>query len=748
MSQTRTIARRTFLIGSVAVTGGVIFGGAFATRPAPNPLLDDLAEGEAAITPYVKIDANGITFITPRADKGQGAYSAQARLIAEELDIDPAKVRLDPGQPAQAYYNAEVMAEGLPVPGYERGWLVERVRDGMQIIGRLQSFQITGGSSTVPEMFHRLRLAGAVARETLKKAAAVRFGVDVAALRTEDGAVVLPDETRVPYTDLATLAAQTQPVKGVPLRPPEQWRLIGKPMRRLDVVDKSTGRQQYGIDLRLPGMLYATARANPGLGGDVVSMDTSAAEAMRGVRKIVPIPHGVVVIADNTWRAFKAAEAIQITWGPGPYPASTDKMWDVLTASMTPDRQNSQLRDDGDVDKALTDCETTVEAEYRTPYLAHAPLEPMNATVQVTEDAIDVWTGTQIPAHMRRHIAERTGYPEDRIRIHGQMMGGSFGRRLEDTYVMQALEAAMAIPDTPIKMTWSREEDMTHDYPRPMALGWMRGGLKDGKIAAFDVRCASQSLSASWFGRLDRPLPGPDEFIVAGAIDQPYAITNSRVTGYAAPEMVPVSSWRSVGASSNSFLHEGFLDELMVAGGVDPMEERLRLVHHMPSRKVLEAVAEMCNWKGTDLGPDRGRGLAFCYAFGVPVAEVVDVTMTPAGLRIDKVYVAADVGTVINPTNVRAQLSGGVIWGLGHAIQAELVYQNHAPIQTNYHTYPGMRIYQTPEIEVRALENAEKVCGIGEPGVPPAAPALANAIFAATGERLREMPFRKFIDFV
>ena len=285
-----------------------------------------------------------------------------------------------------------------------------------------------------------------------------------------------------------------------------------------------------------------------------------------------------------------------------------------------------------------------------------------------------------------------------------------------------------------------------HDYPRPLAMARAQGKVTDGKLAAFDMAIAAPSVAESQMARVNQPIFGPDIFIVAGAWDQPFAIPDYRVTGHRVPAMVPVSSWRSVGASGNSFLHESFMDELCHEAAADPLEERLRLCTHDASRKVLEAVGEMSDW-GAELGPGRGRGLAFCLSFGVPVAEVVEVRQTDAGLKIDRVFVAAEVGRVLDPVNFEAQLSGAVIWGLGHAMNCELTYRDGVPQQDNYHLYEGLRLYQTPRIEVRGLENGGKLRGIGEPGVPPAAPALANAIFAATGQRIRELPLSKSVDF-
>lgn len=746
MGRVKTIARRSFLIGSAAIAGGVAFGTYLYKREGENPLLADLKPGETAITPYVRIDAQGITLITPRADVGQGAWSMQAHLIAEELDIDPATATVSPGPASAIYYNGVVGAEAMPIAATSDTLLARTGRGAADVMGKLMGLHITGGSSTVPDMYDRLRMAGAVARETLIRAAMKQTGLPRDQLSTENGHVVLPDGSKIDYLDLAVAAADIDPVQDVALRDPSQWRYLTKPQKRTDMVAKSTGTLTYGIDMVMDGMVYATTRTNPAMGGGIIGFDAAAAQAMRGVRSVLPITGGIAVVADNTWRAFQAARAVDCDWGPSPYIGNTADQFDAVAASMTDDHQDSRFKDEGDVTAAL-DGADVIEAEYRIPYLAHAPLEPMSVVVKMTRTRLDIWTGTQIPRFVQANMAKLTGLDADNIHVHVLMSGGSFGRRLEDDYVAQAVEIALQLRDTPIKMIWQREEDFTHDFSRPLGIARGRGAVKSGALDAFDLSIAAPSVAESSLARLGQPAIGPDVAIVAGAWDQPFAIPNYRVTGYRTPAMVPISSWRSVGASGNGFLHESFMDEMCHAAGVDPLEERLRLCWHAPSRKVLEAVGEMSDW-GSDLGPNRGRGLAFTLAFGVPVAQVVEVTNTDRGIRIDKVFVAADVGRVLDPVNFEAQVQGGVIFGLGHAMNCEMTYVDGAAQQDNYHAYEGMRLYQTPEIMVRGLENGDKIRGIGEPGVPPAAPALANAIFAATGQRIRELPLSKSVDFV
>lgn len=746
MSRLGKIARRTFLAGSAAIVGGVVFGIYKYRTPFDNPLLDDLAEGEAALTPYVKIDARGITLITPRADKGQGAYSVQAALIAEELDVDLDQINIDPGPPSPAYWNTALSEEAADfmVPS---GGMMKRVAHGtVDAMMKFLGLQLTGGSTTVPDGFEKLRMAGAVARETLKAAASTQSGVPTDQMKTAAGAVHLPDGTLIPYTELAAIAATVDPVTDVSLRPPQDWRIIGKPMQRVDIVQKSTGTLTYGIDMRIEGMVHATVVLNPAQAGPMKSFDATEALNMRGVKAVVPVTGGVGVVADNTWRAFQAAQSITFEWGPAPFPADMDQHWQTLSDAFTDAAQDSRQRDDGDVEAALSG-DDVIEAEYKAPYLAHAPLEPIGAIVRVNDDSAEVWTGTQIPRFVQANVSSLTGIDVDNVKVHVQYMGGSFGHRLEDEVVKQATEIAMQMRGTPVKLTYSREEDFGHDFARQIAMARMRGAVKGGRVDTYDLGIAMPSVFVSQMGRQGLPVPGPDSQIVAGAWEQAFAIPNHRVTGYRAPELAPISSWRSVGASTNGFFYNAGLDELIHAAGADPLEERLRLCNDDLTRKVLETVGEMSGWTGPNPGGTRGRGVALTKSFGVPCAEVIEVAMTDAGIKIEKAWVTAEVGTIIDPVNFDNLVKGGVIFGLGHAMNCEITYTNGVADQTNYHAYEGMRLYQCPEIEVRGLENGDAVRGIGEPPVPPAAPALAGAIFAATGKRLREMPFNKHVIF-
>ncbi len=747
MKKVIKIARRSFLIGSASIVGGVAFGVYAYHKPGHNVLKDSLNEGEAALTPYVKITPDGIILTTPHCDKGQGAYSVQAALIAEELDVTLEDIQVDPGVPAPVYYNTAISQETVPFASTDNSLIANSVRTTMDAAMKFTGMQITGGSTTVADSYTKLRVAGAVARETLKQAASLQSNIAVEKLRTEKGHVILPNGDQISYLDLARTAANIDPVEEVILKAEDQWRLIGKPMQRIDIEDKSTGKIRYGIDLKLDNMLIATVKQSPTKNGGIKSIELNKADQMPGVEKVVRINNAIAVIAQTTWQAFNAIDEIEIEGNKPDYPLHSDEHWQILENSFQEEKLAFIARDEGDANGENLLNSNKIEREYRAPYVAHAPLEPLNATIKVSEKRVDVWTGTQTPQFLKSQIAKITQMDEDNIHIHAMMMGGSFGHRLETLVMTQAAEIAMAMPGTPIKLIYKREEDFAQDFTRQIAMAKATGHIKGKEIIGLDLGIAMPSVRQSQTSRLGLPDVGKDMQMVAGAWDQPYTIENYKVAAYKAGPLPPVSSWRSVGASSNAFFHDSFLDELIHAADLDPMEERIRLMWHENSRKTLEAVAQMSDWS-SPLAKDKARGVAFCLSFGVPCAQVIEISNTPNGIKIDKVFVAAEVGKIIDPINFDNLVKGGVVWGLGHAMNCEITYSDGMVDQTNYHVHEGMRLYQCPEIFVKGLENGEKVKGIGEPPVPPAAPALANAIFAATGKRIREMPFNKHINFI
>ncbi|MGL5012109.1 MAG: molybdopterin cofactor-binding domain-containing protein [Paracoccaceae bacterium] len=743
MASIMKIARRGFLFGAAAIAGGAVFGWWKYTTPYDNPLTGTLPEGAVSLTPYVIIDADGVTVIAPRAEMGQGIHTTLAALVAEEMDLTLDQIRVIHGPASHAYYNAAALREGVPFAPTDESWIAERMRDAMAIPAKFLGFQLTGGSSSIPDAFDKMRLAGAAAHAMLIAAAAKQLGLDPATLTTERGSVTAPDGTRLAYTALAADAALIELTAEPALKDPSTWKVLGRTQPRVDMIPKVTGTAQFTIDLRLPGMLFATARTNPRLGGPMNSYDASAAETMPGVTRIIPLPDGLAIVATTTWAAMQAMDAVTFDWGPAPYPATSAEHTAAIAAAFDPALQDSVNRDDGDTDAALTGDLFT--AEYDVPYLAHATMEPMNAAALLQDGKLTVWSGNQIPTQVRAEGALLTGLPPEAITVETLLMGGGFGRRAEMDVIKQAITVATAMEGTPVLLTWTREEDMTHDAFRPMAAARIRAKLDGATLTAFDFATASSSVIASQAGRLGYNIPGPDATIVQGAWEQPYVIPNHRVTGYRAPAMVPVGSWRSVGASQNAFFHETAIDELAHLAGVDPVEFRLSHITDAPSRKVIEAVAEMSNW-GTP-APGRARGIAFCLSFGVPVAEVIEVTETDAGLRMTGAWAAADVGRALDPGNIEAQVQGAIVYGLSAAMQGEVTFADGMAEQMNFWDYTPMRLPQCPPIAVRILENQRQIRGVGEPGLPPAAPALGNAIFALTGQRLRSLPFNRAVTF-
>ncbi len=747
MSKLGTITRRTFLFGSVAIAGGIGFGYYKYKQPIDNPLELDLSDGDAAITPYVIIDQNGISIIAPRAEMGQGVQTTLAAMVAEELDVRLEQVNVLHGPASAAYFNAAVLEEAIPFAATDTSSMAKRMRNFVHVPAKLLGLQITGGSSSVADAYEKMRVAGAVARGVLIQAAAQKLGAPANSLRTENGTVVSRDGQALSYQSLASAATSIEPESEVALKPQSEWKILGKSQNRIDVPAKSTGTAEFGIDIDLPNMMHASIRVNPNLGAAMNSFDASKAEAMRGVKKVVAIDNGAAVIASNTWYAFKAVNTIKFDWAKAEYPQNSAAHLKAVEESFHSDHQDSQFRDDGDVDAALENASSIVSGEYKVPYLPHAPLEPMNATAWLRNGKLDVWAGTQIPTQAVKEAVNITGLDESAITIHTTLMGGSFGRRLEMDYIIQAIKVAAQMEGTPIKLTWTREEDMTHDNYRPNGMARFKAVVSENGPTAIDLQLAGGSVNTSQMGRLGIPAAGPDIAIVQAAWDQPYGVQNYRVTGYRVKHDFPISSWRSVGSSQNGFFHESMMDEIAHAKGLDPMQMRIDLMTHEPSRKVLEAVAEMSNW-GEALPEGHGRGVAFSLSFGVPAAEVIEVAIVNGKVKIVKAFAAVDVGTAMDPRNIEAQVLGGLNFGLAAAMSGNISIQNGEVQETNFHQYRAMRFYQSPEIEVRILENGDRVKGIGEPGTPPAAPALANAIFAATGQRIRELPLDKSIGFV
>lgn len=757
MARLGTIARRTFLFGAAAIAGGAAFGYYRYQKPFENPLIPELENGEASLNAYIKISTdNSITIIVPRAEMGQGVSTTLAALVAEELDVGLDQINVEHGPAAAVYYNRAALAEGAPVPRFDEGFTAEGVRGALGVIARFLGLQFTGGSSSTIDGFDPMRQAGAMAREMLRQAAAGRLGVPAEDLTTERARVTHAASGKsFTYGELAEDAAKAELASLPAPRPEADWKILGKPQKRVDMRAKVTGSPIFGIDVDLPEMLHATVRMSPYPGGQLQSLNSDAASGMRGVKSVIridsPFGQGFGVIADNTWRAMQAADAVMVEWAKPAKPLTTASILADLEKAFDTESP-FHLRTLGDPEKALaeTPAERRLEATYQLPYLAHATMEPMNATAQMKDGLLTMWAPTQAPSVVQM-VAERiTGLPVDRIRIHTTSLGGGFGRRLEADYCDYAIRLAMVAEGRPVKVTWTREEDMTHGIYRPAALGRYRAALSEsGLPLAIAGSLASQSVITGMVGRIAPllPLAGPDNTMLDGAYNQPYALEHHRVDARKVALAVPVGSWRSVGYSINAVMQECFLDEVAAKGGLDPLELRRRLLKDSPAALgVVEKVAEMAGW-GTPLPKDRARGLGYTLSFGTHVAEIVEISQGSDGIRVEQVWCVADPGRVLDPGIFEAQMMSGVVFGLSAAIGQEISFADGMVEQQNFGDFAPLRMNQTPRIHVEIQQQSPFMGGAGEPGTPPSMPALMNAVFALTGQRVRKLPIGNTLPF-
>ena len=733
--------RRKFLLGATAVAGGVAVGYWHSQRGQFNPLNRELAPGQSALTPYVIVDKSGVTIIAPRAEMGQGVRTTLAALVAEELDVPLKDVKVQPGPASDVYRNTVAFGEFT-----SSGRLDDLRRSIFHPPPEWRGLQLTGGQSSIQDGFVKMREAGAAAKHVLLEAAAIELGIDAASLATENGFVVSNDGRRISYGKLAALAATLELPQDPKLKDPANWKILGRSADRVDMSAKCYGTAEYSIDVQRAGMLYATVRRSPRLGGRMLGFDATTAAGMPGVEKIIPFETGIMVVASNTWYAISAAKTLRIDWESAPYPDSMQGHWDAISKALS-ENSLGPTRDDGNVDAVLAETEI-LEGEYRAPYLAHATMEPLNAVALLQDGQLEIWVGTQNPSLAAIVGARIAGIKPDDVRIHAMYLGGGFGRRLEMDFVETAVRAAVAMPGIPIKMTWSREEDMTHGVYRPAAMASFRAAVSDGKAAALELRVASPSLFASFQRRTGQSRQvTSDKFMTAGASDQPYDIEHYRVAAHNARDLLPVGWWRSVGESQNSFFHESILDEMAHAARVDPLQFRRDLLPDGPCRTVLDAVAQMSDW-GKALPKDHARGVAFVLSSGAPTAMVMQISSGEYGLKIEKAFVAVDVGIALDPRNIERQIEGSLIFGLTAAIRGEITVADGVVEQRNYTDYELLRIGEIPAIDVLIHESGNRILGAGESATPAVAPALGNAIFAATGNRIRELPFAHQVRFV
>ena len=701
------LSRRGFLRAGAAAGGGLMLS-------LSVPLGNSEAKTADAFVPntFIRIDGDGQIVLTmPYVEMGQGTYTSIPMLIAEELEVDLKQVRLEHAPPNEKLY-----------------------------ANPLLGVQATGNSNAIRGAWQPLRQAGATAKTMLVAAAAKHWNVDPASCHAQSGEVFHgPTGRRIKYGELAADAVRIPVPKNVVLKQPQDFKLIGTPAKRLDTLPKVNGTAVYGIDVRPPGVKIATLAQSPVFDGRVKRVDDAAAKAVKGVRQIVRLDDAVAVVADHMGAAKKGLAALVIEWDDGPHAKLTTEdiaiELEKATHNSGPVAQNI-----GDVEKVMASAVRKIEATYQVPFLAHAAMEPMNCTVHVRNNGCEVWVGTQAIARAQAMAAKTTDLPLDRVVVHNHLLGGGFGRRLDVDGVTRAVQIAMHV-DGPVKVVWTREEDIQHDMYRPYWFDRLSAGLDEkGKPVAWDHRFAGSSVIA-------RYLPpafnnGLDPDTTEGAIDLTYDLPNLHVEYLQVePPGIPTGFWRSVGPSHNVFVTESFMDELAAAARQDPVAYRLALLGKSPrARAVLELAAQKAGW-GQPLPERVGRGVSVQFVFATYLAQVAEVEVSRDGaVRLRRVVCAVDCGTVVNPDTVRAQIQSAIIFGITAALYGEITLKDGRVEQTNFDTYQILRMNEAPAIEVYIVQSSEPPGGMGEAGTSAIVPAVTNAIFAATGKRLRKLP--------
>ncbi len=702
-------SRRSLLTGGLA--GGFLLTFHLPVRAVNEPVQpSDNTDGKFAPNAFVRIDSSGkTTLVMPQVEMGQGVYTSISMIMAEELDVDFSQVTLEHAPPSDKLY-------GNPMFG----------------------IQATGNSNSIRAWWKPLRTAGARARAMLVQAAAQQWQVDPASCTTANSEVMhKASGRRLSYGALALAASSEVPPKDVPLKDPKDFVLIGKPLKRLDTPDKVNGKAVYGIDAMLPDMKFATLKTCPVFGGKVAKVDDSAARKIPGVQKVVVLDDLVAVVGDHMWAAKQGLDAVVIDWDEGPNAGVSSKdIWRDLRASS--EKDGAVAKSVGDIAKGFSTGDK-LEASYELPFLAHATMEPVNATVHLTPDACEIWTGTQIMTRVQSEAAKAAGLPIEKVIVNNHLLGGGFGRKLEPDMVIAAVRIAKHV-DGPVKVVWTREEDIQHDVYRPVYRDTIAATLSGGKIVGWKYRVSGSSIMARWFP------PGFQNGVdidgVDSAIDIPYDIPNLHVEFVRAePPAVPTGFWRGVGPNNNVFAIECFMDELARKAGKDPIDFRRSMLGNQPRfLAALNLAAEKSNW-GQPLPARVGRGVCVQPSFASFIATVVEAEVDEQGeVHLRRVTCAVDTGIAVNPDTVMAQLEGGLIFGLTAALYGEITIEKGRVQQSNFNDYRMLRIDQAPKIDVHIVKSGEAPGGIGETGVTAGPPALRNAILAATGVALRRLP--------
>jgi len=704
------IGRRALLKGGLTVGAGLVIG----FEPLKNGARALAQAGVFKPNQWLRIDRDGVVTITNSVpEMGQGSLTTTPMIIADELDADWKDVKVE-----QAPANVPLYKN--PVTG-------------------TQSY---GGSRGVRDHMEMWRKAGAAAREMLMQAAANEWGVPVSSVETEPGAVVhKPSGRRAPYGTLVDKAAELPVPQNPKLKDPSQFRYIGKMVKRRDTPDKVTGRGVYGMDIQVPGMLVASIERCPVFGGKVKSFDDTAAKKVKGVKDVFEVTNGVAVVADGFWTAVQGRKALKVVWDEGALAqvSTPDILKEYERLSKTP---GVVARNDGDAEKELAAGGKVIEAAYAVPFLEHACMEPMNATAHVTKDACVVWAPTQNPGGSQALAAQLTGFPTEKVTINTTLLGGGFGRRGEVDFIRDAVEVAKKLEGTPVKVMWTREDDITHGFYRPSTYNVFRAGLgPEGKPTAWSTRVVGPGILV----QKGRPVQGNiDPAALEAVRNMAYDIPNIHIEWVNKDFGIPLGFWRSVGPSQNGFIIESFVDELAHAAKKDPYEYRRNLLGKSPRHKgVLELAATKANW-GAPLPAGRARGCGVVFSYGSYAATVAEVSVARDGaVKVHKLVTAIDPGIAVNPDQVKAQMEGGAVYALTAVLYGNITIDRGRVAQSNFHDYPMLRINEMPVVEVHILESNEPPGGLGEPGVPSVAPAVCNAIFALTGKRLRKLPIDK-----
>ena len=709
---TTGLTRRLFLQASAAAGGGLAL---HFTFPAPAAAAAGAPATEVNAWVVIHADDRVVVRIA-RSEMGQGSYTALAQLVAEELDCDWSRVSAEFASPN------------------------EHIRRN-----RIWGSMSTGGSQGVRGSHDYVRRAGAAARQMLVAAAAARWGVPAGECSAREGVITHPPTNRtLRYGEVAAAAATLDPPRAVTLRDPKDWKIAGKPLHRLDIPDKVTGKPVFAVDVALPGMLHASIAQCPVFGGSVRGVDSAEAEKMRGVKKVVREPGFVAVVADSWWRANEALGKVKIDWDKGPGATASSETVAAMLREGLADPKLPEARRIGNPEAALAAAAKVIEAEYGSPYLNHATMEPQTCTAWLRPDGfLEVWTSTQNAEASMAAAAETAGLPLEKVEVHKMMLGGGFGRRgAPQDFVRQGVAIARALPGVPVKLMWSREEDMQHGFYRPASLVRMRAGLDaQGRVVSMHTRIACPSILKVLVPQALRQ--GIDFTAVRGFTDMPYTVPNQRVDYAMRNGHVPVGFWRAPG-QQNPFYRECFVDELAAAAGKDPLDFRLGMLKAGDkNRLVLEAVARAAGW-GSALPPGVHRGLAVADGFGSYTAMVAEASVDARGtLRLHRVVVAIDSGHVVNPDTCRAQAESNVIYGLGAVLYQENTVRDGRIVESNFHDFPLPGIAEMPKVETVLVPTGDFWGGHGEPAILPLAPAVCNAIFAATGQRIRSLPLRR-----